>query len=326
MGYVTKVICSIGILMLCGFSVHSKSHAASQPDAGTILRDIKDKPALPEREPDGKIETRPDVIAPEVAGPKVLVKGFRIKGATIFKEEALTALLQEYIGKELAFSELQKAAEKITAYYTAHGYIARVYLPPQEIKDGIVEIAVIEGRLEDVVPDKESKSRLDFQGAKQYITASQGIGETVRMDWLERGMLILNDLPGVAADSVLQPGTKEGMIQQSIKLTNTPFITGSIDLDNTGSRASGEYRVGAGINLNNLSGIGDRISIKALGGYDNLTLRTKYGRIAYSLPVGYSGLRLGDHLQRWTITLAPTSRQRKQKAAPPSTASLRHIL
>ena len=283
--------------MLCGFSVPCVSHAASQPDAGTILRDIKDKPALPEKEPDGKIETRPDVIAPEVAGPKVLVKGFRIKGATIFKEEALLALLQEYIGKELAFSELQKAAEKITAYYTAHGYIARVYLPPQEIKDGIVEFAVIEGRLENVVPDKESKSRLYFQGAKQYITASQGLGETVRMDQLERGMLILNDLPGVAADSVLQSGTKEGMIQQLIKLTNTPFITGSIDLDNTGSRASGEYRVGAGLNLNNLSGIGDRISIKALGGYDNLyTLRTKYGRIAYSLPVGYNGLRLGASL------------------------------
>ena len=295
--FVIRTVCCIVILVLCGILFPPRSHAASRPDAGTILRDLKDEPALPERQPDVKIETKPDVIVREVAGPKVLVKGFRIKGETIFKEEALAASLQEYIGKELTFSELQKAAEKITAYYTAHGYVARAYLPPQEIKDGIVDIAVIEGRFEDVVPDKESDSRLDFQRAKKYITASQGLGEPISMDRLERGMLILHDIPGVAASSTLQPGTKEGMVQQAIKLMNTPFITGNIDLDNTGQRASGEYWLRGGINLNNLSGIGDRISIAALGAFDDrYTLRTQYGRIAYSLPAGYSGLNLGASL------------------------------
>ena len=291
---VMKVICGIVILVLCGLFGPFVSFVASQPDAGTILRDIKDKPALPLGEPDGKVEIRPKEVAPEVAGPKVFVKGFRIKGALIFKEEALLPLLQGYIGKEHTFSELQKAADTITAHYAAHGYIARVYLPPQEIQDGIVEIVVIEGRLEEVIPDKESKSRLNFQRAKQYITVSQGIGEPVRMNRLERGMLILNDLPGVAAASTLQHGTKEGMVQQVVKLSPTPFVTGNIDLDNAGSRASGEYRVVASVNLNNPAGIGDGLSAKALGSFDDrYTLRTEYGRIAYNLPVGYSGLRLG---------------------------------
>jgi hemolysin activation/secretion protein len=291
---VVKAVFGMVILVLCVFFGPCDSYAASPPDAGAILRDIRDKPALLPGESDGKVEIRPREVAPAVAGPKVFVKGFRIKGAVIFKEETLLPLLQGYISREHSFSELQQAADKIVAYYAAQGYIVRAYLPPQEIRDGIVEIAVIEGRLEEVLPDKESKSRLNFPRARQYMTASQPIGEPVRMDRLERGMLILNDIPGVAAASTLQQGTKEGQIQQVVKLAPTPLFTGNIDFDNAGSRASGEYRVTAGVNLNNPAGIGDGLSVKALGGFDDrYTLRTEYGRIAYNVPVGYSGLRFG---------------------------------
>lgn len=181
---------------------------AASPDAGTILRDIEDKPTLPERERDGIIETLPQETVPEVKGPRVLVKGFQIKGATLFTEETLQGVLKEYINKELTFAELFKAAEKITSYYAAEGYITRAYLPPQEVTDGIIKIILIEGRLEDVVPDKDSESRLDFNRAKQYIIAAQDINKPLRLDRLERGMLLLNDLPGIAAASNLRAGAK----------------------------------------------------------------------------------------------------------------------
>lgn len=299
-----KRMCCIGIFLLGGLPAPFTAHGASPPDAGAILREIKDPPAIPERAPDSIIETSPETSGPEVAGPKIFVKGFRITGATLFAEETLAALLQEESGKNLSFSELQKAAEKITAYYTVRGYLARAYLPPQEIKDNIVEIAVIEGRLEEVIPGPESESPLDFQLAKQYITASQGIGEPVRMDRIERGMLLLNDLPGMTASSTLQPGTQEGMVQHAITLAPTPFLSGSIDLDNTGNRAPGEYRARARLDLNNPGGIGDRIAITALGAFeDSLNPNTRYGKIAYSLPVGYSGLHLGASFAALDYTL-----------------------
>ncbi len=301
---VMKAIGAIMILVLCGLFAPGVTLAAAQPDAGTILRDIKDKPALPTGEADGNVEIRIREAAPAVAGPKVLVKGFRIKGASIFPEKTLLPLLQEYIGKECSFAELQQAAETITAYYAAQGYIARVYLPPQDVQDGIVEIAIIEGRLENVVPDKENRSRLNFERASRYITSSQKLGEPVDMKRLERGMLILNDTPGVAGASTLQQGTKEGMIQQVLKLSPAPLVSGAIDFDNAGTLASGEYRFTAGVNLNNPTGIGDGLSFKVLDGFDERwTSRTQYGRIAYNLPIGYSGFRLGGSVSALSYNL-----------------------
>ena len=281
------------VLVLCGMTIPFGAQAAS-PDAGTILRDIEDKPTLPARERDGTIETLPRETTPEIKGPRVLVKGFQIKGATLFTEETLQGVLTEYINKELTFAQLLKAAEKITSYYAAQGYVTRAYLPPQELVDGIIKIILIEGRLEDVVPDKDSESRLDFNRAKQYIIAAQDINKPLRLDRIERGMLLLNDLPGITAASNLRAGTKEGMAEQIVKLSDTPFITGSLDIDNTGSRAAGEYRTNVNLNLNNPGGIGDRLSVRVLGGFgDNISHRLSYGKVSYSLPLGYSGLRFG---------------------------------
>jgi len=292
-----KAIFGIVILVLYSLSGPCASIAASQPDAGAILRDIGDKPALLPGEAEGNVEIQTKEAVPVVVGPKVFVKGFRIKGTTIFKEETLLPPLQGYIGKENTLSGLQQAADKITAYYAMHGYIARVYLPPQEIQNGIVKIVVIEGRLEEVIADRESKSRLNPPLAGRYITATQGTGEVIHMKRLERGMLLLNDLPGVGAASTLRQGTKEGLIQQVVKLTSTPLVTSDIYFDNGGSRASGEYRVVAGINLNSPTGIGDRLSVMALGSFgDGFSLLTEYGRITYQLPLGYNGLKLGGSL------------------------------
>lgn len=287
-----KRVCRIIILVLCGYTIPFAAQAAP-PDAGTILR-VEDKPTLPARERDVITETIPQETKPEVKGPKVLVKGFQIKGATLFTEETLQEVLEEYIGKELTFAELHQAAGKLTSYYAAKGYITRVYLPPQELRDGIIKIMLIEGRLEDVVPDKDSESRLDFNRAKQYIITAQDINKPLRLNRIERGMLLLNDLPGITALSTLRAGTKEGMAEQAVKLSDTPFTTGRLDISNTGNRAAGKYRTNANLNLNNPGGIGDLFSVRILGGFgDNLSHRLSYGEVSYSLPLGYSGLRLG---------------------------------
>lgn len=84
------------------------------------------------------------------------------------------------------------------------------------------------------------------------------------------------------------------MVEQIVKLYDTPFITGSLDVDNTGSRAAGEYRADINLNLNNPGGIGDWVSVRVLGGFgDNFSHRLSYGEVSYSWPWGYSGLRFG---------------------------------
>lgn len=124
------------------------AQAQVQPDAGSILRD-QQKPVL-------EIPTRPApaIKSDEPARPalkpstaKLALKGFRMTGISVFAEAELLTQVRDYVGKEVGFADLDQAAARISRYYRERGYlVARAYLPAQDIKDGMVEIAVIEGR------------------------------------------------------------------------------------------------------------------------------------------------------------------------------------
>ena len=73
---------------------------------------------------------------------RFVLKRVVITGNTVFAQETLLALLEDTIGKEVGFAELEAAAARISSYYRERGYlVARAYLPAQDIKDGSVEIA-----------------------------------------------------------------------------------------------------------------------------------------------------------------------------------------
>ena len=167
------------------------------PDAGSILRE-QQKPAL-------EIPTRP---APQIRNegparpalkpedtPRFVLKRFRVTGNTVFSESELTGLVREYVGKEVAYADLEQATARISRYYREHGYMAaRAYVPVQTIKtDGVVEIAVIEGRYGKT--ELNNRSRVDDSVARGYFNAFPGT--VVTLSALERKMLLLNDLPGV---------------------------------------------------------------------------------------------------------------------------------
>jgi hemolysin activation/secretion protein len=83
-------------------------------------------------------------------GIKITVTEIHFTGIEgLATQEELNSLVADAIGKILSFKELQALADKVTAYLRQKGYfLARAYLPRQEIKGGIIEITVVQGRLE----------------------------------------------------------------------------------------------------------------------------------------------------------------------------------
>ncbi|MFD2376579.1 POTRA domain-containing protein [Ottowia pentelensis] len=72
----------------------------------------------------------------------------RLKGVTAMDEQELHQLAAPYLGREVNLAELQALAQAITTQYREHGYfLAQAIIPVQQVKDGVVEISVIEGRL-----------------------------------------------------------------------------------------------------------------------------------------------------------------------------------
>jgi hemolysin activation/secretion protein len=113
-------------------------------------------------------------------------------------------------------------------------------------------------------------------------------GGVIRETDLERGLLLLNDLPGIAVRSVISPGAALGTSTITAEVSEGPLVTGSIDTDTHGNKYSGYYQLGATLNLNDPTGHGDLFTARIAA-----TSGTSYGRLAYQIPLGASGLRLG---------------------------------
>lgn len=264
--------------------------AQTAPDAGSILRDLNRTTPQWNRPPVPSTPLLPEEAAPLAKqGQTVAVKAFRIQ-ASLFPEATLAALLQDYVGRNCSLGELQEAAGKISQFYRDHDHLARAYLPRQTIRDGIVEIVVVEAKLGKISaePADRTATRLWPEVAVGTVLAAQAVGDFLRPGALEDGLADLNALPGVKAGAVLEAGAKEGETDVLVTVADTALINGVLQLDNASVRSVGAERALLSMAVNDAVGIGDQttvIAVKSLG--------SDFGRLSLSAPLGYSGLTLG---------------------------------
>lgn len=285
MHVVTGIARMSALLLACAISM-----PVAAQDAGSILRETeratgRSQPAPAPLAP--MTQPPPEQPLPEKKGQTVYVKEFRIKSDGIPAEE-LAPLLQGYTGKRLSFSELQAAARKLSDYSRKKGKLAHAYLPPQTIRDGVVEIVVMQGKLGKVKVDPASKSRLDKNLATGIIEHRLKPGETLDLGIMDEAIAVLKDVPGVKAEASLRAGEQEGETDAILLLDDKPLFSGSATLDNGGSESTGVVRGLATLSVENPFGAGEKYSAVALASEG-----TRYGRLAMAMPVGYSGLVLG---------------------------------
>jgi hemolysin activation/secretion protein len=284
-------------LFAVAIAVFSTLALAQQPPrAGDILQQQAPKPQLP-------ISPSTEPVLPQVTPPKpalppttkvnVTVKDFRFSGNTVFPAAELREVVREFIGKTLDFNGLNDAAGRVQRYYRERGFfLAVAYLPQQEIRDGVVEIAVLEGRLGQINLQVDPKTRLRESFARGILDAHLKPGDLITENSLERPLLLLRDLPDMEVTSELGPSkTQVGAADLTVKLSeNRRPVSGYVDIDNHGNRFSGEYRLGLNLNTGDLTGYGDLLSFRGFVTNDNLM---KFGRLSYVIPVGHYGTRIG---------------------------------
>ncbi|MGP1677993.1 MAG: ShlB/FhaC/HecB family hemolysin secretion/activation protein [Burkholderiales bacterium] len=211
---------------------------------------------------------------------KILVKSLNVTGQTLYSEAQLIAIAGFSPERELTLSELRAMASKIAYYYHLHGYfVAQAYLPTQDIMDGAVTITVIEGRYGNVTLRNQTNLS---DGLANGLLDGLNSGDTIAIAPLENRLLLLSDIPGVSVKSTLTPGAAAGTSDLIVDVTPGRRVTGSVEADNAGNRYTGEYRVGATVNINNPAGHGDVASLRVLTSGSGLT----YGRASYQMQFG----------------------------------------
>lgn len=261
--------------------------AASLPDAGQSQQNIDQRPLqLPGKQRlDLNLPDAPSTTA-TASGPTLQVKGFTLQGNGAIGSDELLPLLGDLQGRTVSLGELQAGANRITRLYRERGYpLARAYIPAQEIDGGVVQIAVMEGRYGEVGLNNTSR----VSDAALTPLAALKRGDAVRSAELERSLLLLSDTPGVEVKSTLKPGASVGATDLLVDVTPGPLLSGSIDADNYGNRYTGEYRLGGTLNVNSPLGVGDRLTLRAMGSDED----QQYGRVAYQLPIGPWATQVG---------------------------------
>lgn len=223
-----------------------------------------------------------------------------VAGAQVYAASDLQKTAGFEPGREISLRQLHEMAEKITQRYRQDGYlVARAYVPTQEIQDGTVTIAVLEGRYGQVALNNTSS--LDRTVASQLLQGLES-GDPIEREPLQERLLRLSDVPGVDVRSVLVPGASVGLSDLIVQVKPGAPVSGSVDIDNAGNRYTGEHRLGGTLHWNNPTGRGDVLSLRALTSGSGL----QYGRVSYQTQVGmiraglaYSELRyaLGREFQ-----------------------------
>ena len=154
-------------------------------------------------------EASPSIPEPDASDVTISVTRIDVMGSTVFDPQQFTPILEPLEGQVVSLSELQNAADKITELYVTEGYLtSRAILAEQDIVDGIVQIQVIEGRLQEDGIQIEGDERLG-----NYVRSRLALGTTVplKADHIEDQLLLLRADPLVETiNASLQPSKKMG--------------------------------------------------------------------------------------------------------------------
>ena len=213
----------------------------------------------------------------------------RLKGVAALDEQELHQLAAPYLGRDVNLAELQALAQAITAQYREHGYfLAQAIVPVQQVKDGVVEISVIEGRLGQVNVTVAPDAPITAERVRAFLAAVP-VGEAVNAAAYERAMLLLSDQPGIKVTSGLQQGVATGTVDLAVEVVAARRWSFTAEADNHGTLETGRWRLGGTARWNSPAGVGDNLDARLMVSDRGLT----FGRLGYELPLGGSGLRLG---------------------------------
>ena len=260
--------------------IHSALAAQQLPTAGSQMQQIPPAPVPTKKAPKIEVQQASAPAIPVAESMKIKVNRLMVTGTQEYSEAELIALTGFKAGSDLTLEELRGMAAKIADHFHRHGYfVAQAYLPAQDIKEGIVTIAVIDGRYGKVTLNNQTNLSSDLA---DNLLGGLNNGDIIAAAPLESRLLLLSDVPGVKVKSTLVPGASVGASDLIVELTPGERISGSIDADNAGNRYTGQYRAGATVNLNDPSGHGDVASLRVLTAGSGLN----YARASYQIQIG----------------------------------------
>ena len=189
----------------------------------------------------------------------LFVRKFNFTGNTVFSNAELSHVVASFTGREINGEELQEARRAVTLYYANRGYInSGAVIPEQEVRDGIVTIRIVEGKLTEIevtgnrwLCDHYLQQRLKVRA-----------GPPLNANELRDGLQLLRQNPNVQqVNAELQPGAVPGEARLSVRvLDQQPFRVG-LQMDNARPPSVGAEEILLLAGDRNLTGHSDTLDL-----------------------------------------------------------------
>jgi hemolysin activation/secretion protein len=284
------------------FAANPPPNLPSGQDAGSQAKRFRDESADVELRATRKREKAQKVEVPEQKEQPLpsdavsfVLTDIKITGATLFKSEDLQSIYQPYLQKKVSFKDLQIIAETIKAKYHAKGYLTtNVFFPEQEIENGAVEIAILEGKLGNVTVEGNKWFSADF--VRKYIHVSPN--GLLNIYKLQKDILRLNKFSDLEVKIVISQGKEQEKSDIVLKVKDKfPWHVGMSE-DNRGTRLTEKYRTGFYVRGSNVLGLGDTLFANTL-----FNARTFGQVVSYVMPLGTYGAKLALDMSIFTMKL-----------------------
>ncbi|MBP3126097.1 ShlB/FhaC/HecB family hemolysin secretion/activation protein [Thalassospira sp. ER-Se-21-Dark] len=303
--------CIWGGVLLSASLVLFSAHAQTVPDA--VNRSIEqeqlrqqqrdwDFGRQPQRRPD--IRLQPETSAPTVPDdtdqPCFAIQSTEIEGLDGF--EVVPDNFDRLNGKCVNLSDLNAYLNEMNAFYSDRGYITtRVYLPEQDLSNGILKVLIIPGRIEGF--DYESGDDADSRIVGAFPTSE---GDIVNLREIEQALENFNSPRSQSGKFKLYPGERQGTSIIRLSAVNERPYGGTLTFNNFGYKNTGRRKTGGNLYYDNLLNINDTIQLNASSTVKGLTSSDTYSRTAsgsYFVPFGNWSVSVGAGYSQYGFIL-----------------------
>ncbi len=212
-------------------------------------------PAVPEPPEDGAQK--------QLGQVRVFVNAIQVTGYTVFPEAEIKAITGLYENRTVTTEDLERLRLALTLLYVNQGYITSgAIIPDQDVKDGVIQIQIIEGVL----------SRIDVEGTnwfrRGYLSDRVALGARppLRLEPIQERLQLLQRDPRIERiNADLRPGDQRGESILQLRVKEASPWKAWLDFNNYQTPTVGAERGLVTLAHQNVTGHGDPFTFTAGG-------------------------------------------------------------
>ncbi|MBI2240981.1 MAG: ShlB/FhaC/HecB family hemolysin secretion/activation protein [Magnetospirillum gryphiswaldense] len=220
------------------------------------------------------------------------VQRIEIEGAVQLSKNELEEIILPFQGRCLTLADINELMRTISQAYVDKGYVAaRPYLPQQDMRDGVLRLVIVEGKVDAVEPQQGSGLTI-----QEMLFAFPGVvGQPLNLRDIEQGLDQINRLRSNRATMTLEPGDNQGATKVMVKNDPDKRWRASAGFNDGGQSSTGRHKWQVGGEVDDLLGANEFLSLTAdrSAVYDRNWRASRSLNGFFSVPMGY-----------WTFSLS----------------------